>query len=177
MPLVSAAPIAVLFLKGCSVRPTPFIAEPYEDATHYVRDKSSGKVWHRCETRTLYVDTDRSQVVYHANYLRYFEFGRASLMRDAAYPYREIEQSGYVYPIIKVDIDYYRPLYYDDAMFIHTRPSTLERVRLQFDYVITHQESGDIVCKGLTRHCAVNGSGTPVEIDPKTVRLWEIFPK
>jgi acyl-CoA thioester hydrolase len=43
--------------------------------------------------------------------------------------------------------------------------------------VITHQESGDIVCKGFTRHCAVNGSGTPVEIDPKTVRLWEIFPK
>jgi acyl-CoA thioester hydrolase len=50
--------------------------------------------------RTLYADTDRSQVVYHANYLRYFEFGRASLMRDAAYPYREIEESGYVYPII-----------------------------------------------------------------------------
>jgi acyl-CoA thioester hydrolase len=159
------------------VRPTPFIAEPYPDASHYVRDKSSGLVWHRCDMRTLYVDTDRSQVVYHANYLRYFEFGRASLMRDAAYPYREIEESGYVYPIIKVGIDYFRPLYYDDAMFIHTRPSTLERVRLQFDYVITHQESGDIVCKGFTRHCAVNGSGTPVEIDPKTVRLWEIFPK
>ena len=50
--------------------------------------------------RTLYADTDRSTVVYHANYLRYFEFGRASLMRDAAYPYREIEESGYVYPII-----------------------------------------------------------------------------
>ncbi len=127
--------------------------------------------------RTLYVDTDRSQVVYHANYLRYFEYGRASLMRDAAYAYREIEESGYVYPIIKIDIDYYRPLYYDDAMYIHTRPSTLERVRLQFDYIITHQESGDIVCKGFTRHCAINSSGTPVGIDKKTVRLWEIFPK
>jgi acyl-CoA thioester hydrolase len=142
-----------------------------------VRDKSTGKVWHRCQMRTLYVDTDRSQVVYHANYLRYFEFGRATLMRDTAYPYREVEKSGFVYPIIKIDVDYFRPLYYDDAMFIHTRPSTLERVRLQFDYVITHQESGDIVCKGFTRHCAVNGSGTPVEIDPKTVRIWEIFPK
>jgi acyl-CoA thioester hydrolase len=158
------------------LRPTPFIAEPYADAAHFVRDKSTGNVWHRCEMRTLYVDTDRSQVVYHANYLRYFEFGRATLMRDTAYPYREVEESGFVYPIIKIDIDYFRPLYYDDVMFIHTRPSTLERVRLQFDYVITHQESGDIVCKGFTRHCAVNGSGTPVEIDPKTVRLWEIFP-
>lgn len=159
------------------MKPKPFEPVQLESQKNYVRDKTDGRVWHRCEMRTLYVDTDRSQVVYHANYLRYFEFGRASLMREAAYPYREVEASGYVYPIIKVDLDYFRPLYYDDAMLIHTRPSEMERVRLQFDYVITHQESGDIVCKGLTRHCCVNSSGTPVEIDPKTKHLWEIFPK
>ena len=158
------------------MRPKPFVPETLDGRPTYVQDNTSGLVWHRCAMRTLYADTDRSQVVYHANYLRYFEFGRASLMRDTAYPYREVEESGYVYPIIKVDIDYFRPLHYDDAMWVHTRPSMLERVRLQFDYVITHQESGDIVCRGFTRHCAVNASGTPVAVDPKTVRLWEIFP-
>jgi acyl-CoA thioester hydrolase len=159
------------------MKPKPFVPQPLNGRPQYVNDRTSGTVWHRCETRTLYADTDRSQVVYHANYLRYFEFGRASLMRDAAYPYKEVEESGYVYPIIKVDIDYFRPLYYDDAMWVHTRPSVLERVRLQFDYIITHQESGDIVCKGFTRHCAVNLSGTPVEVDPRTVHLWDIFPQ
>lgn len=159
------------------MKPKPFVPQLLDGHPQYVKDRTSGIVWHRCETRTLYADTDRSQVVYHANYLRYFEFGRASLMRDAAYPYKEVEENGYVYPIIKVDIDYFRPLYYDDAMWVYTRPSVLERVRLQFDYVITHQESGDIVCKGFTRHCAVNASGTPVEVDPKTVHLWDIFPK
>ncbi len=157
------------------MKPKPFVPEIYNGDKRYVRDTTEGIVWHRCESRTLYVDTDRSQVVYHANYLRYFEFGRASLMRDAAYPYREVEDSGFVYPIIKVDIDYFRPLFYDDAMYIHTRPGALERVRLQFDYVITHQESGDIVCKGFTRHCCVNASGTPSAVDPKTIKLWEIF--
>lgn len=158
------------------MKPKPFVPQLLDADSHYVKDRTGGKVWHRCETRTLYADTDRSQVVYHANYLRYFEFGRASLMRDAAYPYKAVEQSGYIYPIIKVDIDYFRPLYYDDAMWVHTRPAALERVRLQFDYVITHQESGDIVCRGFTRHCAVNTAGTPVEVDPKTVHLWDIFP-
>jgi acyl-CoA thioester hydrolase len=166
-----------LFSEEYEVKPKPFIPEPCDGLASYVRDKTTGLVWHRCDMRTLYADTDRSQVVYHAHYLRYFEFGRASLMREAAYPYREIEQSGYVYPIIKVGIDYFRPLYYDDPMYIHTRPADRERVRLQFDYVITHAESGDIVCKGFTRHCATNATGTPVEIDPKTVRLWEIFPQ
>ena len=95
------------------------------------------------QTRILYADTDRSAVVYHANYLRYFEFGRASLMRDAAYPYKEIEESGYVYPIIDLGIQFYEPLYYDDPMWIHTRPAELERVKLRFDYVITHAETGE----------------------------------
>ena len=165
------------FSKGCDVRPKPFVPEPCHHDASYVRDKTTGMVWHQCQMRTLYADTDRSQVVYHAHYLRYFEFGRASLMRDAAYPYKEIETSGYVYPIIKVDIDYFLPLYYDDLMLIHTRPGDRERVRLQFDYIITHGRSGEIVCKGYTRHCATNNAGRPVEIDPKTVRLWEIFPK
>jgi len=159
------------------MRPKPFIPEIIDAKRHYVRDKTDSLVWHKCFSRVLYADTDRSQVVYHANYLRYFEMGRASLMREAAYPYREIEESGYVYPIIKVGLDYYSPLYYDDPMCIYTRPSELERVKLQFDYVITHEETQELVCKGFTRHCAINSSGTPVAVDKKTAHLWNIFPK
>jgi acyl-CoA thioester hydrolase len=159
------------------VRPKPFVPQALNGDDTYVRDRTSGLVWHRCSLRTLYADTDRSDVVYHANYLRYFEFGRASLMRDAAYAYREIEESGYIYPIISTGIDYFRPLRYDDLMHIHTRPGDLQRVKLQFDYVITHTAGGDIVCTGFTRHCAVNSKGTPVAIDDKTLHLWENFPK
>ncbi len=92
------------------MKPKPFVPIALNNHPQYVKDRTSDIVWHRCQTRTLYADTDRSQVVYHANYLRYFEFGRASLMRDAAYPYKAVEESGYVYPIIKVDIDYFDSL-------------------------------------------------------------------
>ena len=159
------------------MRPKPFIPKIESSSDHYVRDETTGIVWHRCSHRTLYADTDRSEVVYHSNYLRYFELGRTSLMRDVAYPYREIEDSGYVYPIIDLGISFYKPLYYDDPMWIHTRPLELERVRLKFDYIITHLESGEIVCKGFTRHCALNTSGRPVAVDEKTVQLWKTFPK
>ncbi|MEQ8160495.1 MAG: YbgC/FadM family acyl-CoA thioesterase, partial [Smithellaceae bacterium] len=105
------------------MKPKPFKPEMFDNNPHYVRDITTGSVWHRSEYRTLYADTDRSEVVYHANYLRYFEFGRTSLMRDAAYPYKEIEAGGYVYPIIDMGISFYQPLYYDDLMHIHTRPT------------------------------------------------------
>ncbi|MDD3816135.1 MAG: thioesterase family protein [Desulfocapsaceae bacterium] len=159
------------------MRPKRFIPELLPEHPSHVRDKNSNKIWHRCEMRTLYVDTDRSQVVYHANYLRYFEFGRASLMREANYPYKKIEESGYIYPIIKTELNYYTPLYYDDLMLIHTRPAQLELVKLQFDYCITRAEDGEIICTGFTKHCAVNSDGIPVEIDDKTIKLWQQFPR
>jgi len=159
------------------MRPKPFKPEKCYEEDHFVRDTTSGIVWHKCEKRTLYADTDRSEVVYHANYLRYFEFGRASLMRDVAYPYREIEDSGFVYPIIELGINFHKPLYYDDLMNVHTRPTDIDRVRLQFEYLITLGSTNEIVCMGFTRHCALNKSGIPVAVDPKTVHLWETFPK
>jgi acyl-CoA thioester hydrolase len=158
------------------MKPRSFRPEALQGDDRYLRDSETGLVWHRCPHRTLYADTDRSEVVYHANYLRYFELGRASLMRDAAYPYREIEQSGYVYPIIDLGIQFFRSLYYDDPMWIHTRPSELERVKLKFDYLITHAETGQLICTGHTRHCALNLAGRPVAVDEKTVHLWKTFP-
>ncbi len=158
------------------MKPKPFVPEICAKDKRFVRDRTTGLIWHRACYRVLYADTDRSQVVYHSNYLRYFEFGRTSLMRDAAYPYKEIEESGYVYPIYDLGLSFYQSLFYDDIMHIHTRPVNLERVRLQFDYVITHAEKGYLVCAGFTRHCAANTAGRPVAVDPKTVRLWKNFP-
>ncbi len=159
------------------MRPKPFIPESVPDHPSHVRDANSGRIWHRSEMRTLYVDTDRSQVVYHANYLKFFEFGRATLMREADYPYKKIEESGFIYPIIKIEVNYFSPLFYDDLMYIHTCPGALELVKLQFDYLITNAESGEIICTGFTRHCAVNMDSVPVEIDAKTRHLWDLFPR
>jgi acyl-CoA thioester hydrolase len=158
------------------MKPKPFRPEIVNGGVPYCRDTVTGLAWHRCSMRTLYADTDRSTIVYHANYLKYFEFGRTSLMRDAAYSYREIEESGYVYPIIDLGIQFHQPLHYDDPMWIYTRPAELQRVRLQFDYIITNAETGADVCRGFTRHCALNGRGIPVAVDPKTVQLWKAFP-
>ena len=159
------------------MKPKPFIPEIFNGNKRYVRNKTDDRVWHRCQIRALYADTDRSQVVYHGNYLRYFEYGRASLMRDAAYPYLEIEESGFLYPVIEMGAQFYSPLRYDDPMWIQTRPSQLERVRVCFEYIITHRETNAIICTGFTRHCAINPAGTPVGIDEKTLHLWESFPR
>ena len=142
----------------------------------FVRDETTGRVYHRVFNRVLYADTDRSGIVYHANYLRYFEQGRASLMRDVGLPYAEVEDSGYTYPIVDLGLKYFMPMIYDDPMWIHTRPAKLERVRVSFEYVILHADGGELVCKGHTLHCALNKKGKPTAVDPMTVKTWKTFP-
>lgn len=159
------------------MRPKPFVPKPLKENKPYVRNETDGRIWHCCGTRVLYADTDRSGLVYHSNYFRFFELGRASLMRDTAYPYRDIEADGHIYPIIQVGVTYHSSLLYDDPMWIYTTPGKLERVRLAFDYIITHGETERIVCKGFTQHCALNEKRTPVAIDEKTRHLWNVFPK
>ncbi len=159
------------------MKPAPFKPELYNGDERFVKDAVGGLVWHKCQNRVLYADTDRSSVVYHSNYFRYFEQGRATLMRDAKYPYYEIEKSGYVYPIIETGIKYYTPLYYDDLMSIHTRPDEIERVKLRFEYLLTNADTGELICTGFTKHCALKKSGIPAAIDKKTVELWKNFPK
>ena len=159
------------------MKPNPFVPEPWERDPRYMKDKTTGLIWHESESRVLYADTDASKVVYHANYLKYYELGRTSLMRDMAYSYREVEESGFLYPIIEVGVKYFGRLMYDDAIFIYTRPESMERVKIKFEYIIVNGESRELVCKGFTQHCAVNTERVPVAIDEKTVYLWDTFPR
>ena len=159
-----------------TLRPPEFSPTPYPPDARYVRDGKSGLVWHRVGQRVLFADTDRSGAVYHAHYLRFFELGRASLLRDAGFPLRALEAEGYAYPIFQLGLDYFRPLGYDDPMWIYTRFRALGRVTVDFDYRIAHAESGAIMCGGFTRHCATNRRNVPVAVNPVTVRVFHAFP-
>ena len=150
------------------MKPKPFDPVILDGRENYIKDKNSGLIWHRVFNRTLYIDTDRSGVVYHSNYLRYFELGRGTLMRHAGRSYKQIERSGFAYPVVEANIRFFKALFYDDPFWIHTRPEKIEKVKITFQYIILHAESEEIVCKGYTVHCAQTAGGKVVGVDPET---------
>ena len=159
------------------MRPRPLTTTRLNGDERFVRDIRTGLVWHRSSLRVLYADTDRSGAVYHSNHLRYFEHGRASLMRDLDHPYRDVEALGFFYTIVKTGLNYYEALGYDDLIRIHTRPGETERVRITFNYIITKGDDPRPVCDGFTTHCALNSRRTPVAVDWKTLETWRRFPQ
>ena len=68
-----------------------------------------------------YGETDMMGVVYHANYLLYFEDARIDYLTAADFSYNEqIEQAGYMSPIYHIEITYKSPLRYGEAGFVRT---------------------------------------------------------
>lgn len=71
--------------------------------------------------KVRYGETDMMGVVYHANYLLYFEDARLDFLGALDFSYSErIEQAGYMSPIHSVEIHYHRPLRYGEEGFVRT---------------------------------------------------------
>jgi acyl-CoA thioester hydrolase len=72
------------------------------------------------EIRIYYEDTDAGGVVYHANYLRYFERARTEYLRDRGVSVADLAAGGHILPVIRLEIDYRAPALYDDLLRIET---------------------------------------------------------
>lgn len=117
---------------------------------------------HSTTYRVIYGDTDTMGIVYHANYLRWFEMGRNELFRYLGMPYKQVEEHGLALPVSEVKCKYLTPARYDDVIVVHTTVNTGFRAGLQFDYAITSEDGSVTHTTGYTRHAFVNDQGKVV---------------
>jgi acyl-CoA thioester hydrolase len=74
------------------------------------------------EIRIYYEDTDAAGVVYHANYLKYLERSRTEYFRDRALLVTELAATGYVFPVVRMEMDFLSPAHHDDLLVVTTTP-------------------------------------------------------
>ncbi len=72
------------------------------------------------EVRIYYEDTDAGGVVYHANYLRYFERARTEFMRERGLSVLELHERGSIFPVVRVEMDFRAPARHDDLLWVET---------------------------------------------------------
>jgi acyl-CoA thioester hydrolase len=119
--------------------------------------------------RVRYAETDKMGVVYHANYLVWFEVGRADLLRSLGWTYREMELDGVSLPVIEAHCDYHRPARYDDEIEVRTEGGVVSPVRMEFHYQVVRKHDDVVSATGRTVHAALNPSGKPCRL-PSRVR-------
>ena len=114
---------------------------------------------HRTEYRVIYGDTDNMGVAYHANYLRWFEIGRAELFRSLGMTYKSIEEKGYFLPVSEVYCKFVDSAQYDDLIVIETSVDSSLRAGIKFNYRILRKKDETELVRGFTKHAYVDRSG------------------
>jgi len=117
------------------------------------------------EYRVIYGDVDQMGVVYYGNYFRFFERGRAELVRERGLTYREIEEGRVALPVTEAYCHYHRPARYDDLLLIDTRIGRIRRASLRFDYRIFRRDEPDVLLvNGHTIHACTDPEGRIVRV-------------
>lgn len=109
--------------------------------------------------RVIYADTDAMGVVYHMNYIRWFEIGRTELMRDMGVIYAELEKQDYHLPVTELYCHYNSPARYDQVVRVETRISYMRRASIKFEYEIWDQSRDKLLVEGFSVHAFINGKG------------------
>jgi acyl-CoA thioester hydrolase len=114
----------------------------------------------RVQLTVRYAETDMMGVVYHANYLPWFEVGRTALMREMGLPYRKLEEAGFRLPVLEMSAKFIRPARYDDTVEVVTtlRDKPLLRILLEYEAL----RGGELLATGTTLHAFVDREGKPV---------------
>ena len=123
--------------------------------------------------RVRYAETDKMGVVYHSNYLIWFEIGRTDWLRATGWTYREMEADGIQLPVIEVHCKYRTGARYDDDVEIQTRAKRLSPLRVQFDYEATRRADRAVLATGYTVHATVDSDGRPCRMPAKVKDLFE----
>ena len=127
----------------------------------------------KTEIRVNYSDTDAMKIVYHSNYIKFFEIGRCEMLREIGYPYLSLEARGLMLPIISCSCEYKSPAVYDDLLEIHTRILEFGGAKVRIYYEIYRKETGQLLVTGETKSATVGLNMKPVILKKKMPDLYE----
>ena len=110
----------------------------------------------KARVRVRYAETDQMGVVYHANYLVWFEVGRVEFMREHGLSYKEMElEEGCMIAVVEAVARYRAPARYDEELVIETELQSARGAVIRFEYRVVRPEDGVLLCEGHTVHVVV----------------------
>ena len=107
--------------------------------------------------RVRYAETDQMGVVYHANYLVWFEVGRVEMLRSLGVPYQRLEQEfDCLIAVVAAEVRYRSPARYDDEISVRTRLVLMRGPLLKIRYQVVRAADEKLLCEGETTHVVVS---------------------
>ena len=97
------------------------------------------KISHVSTFKVAFFDVDSMEVMWHGNYVKYLEIARCELLDKLGYNYIAMKKDGYAFPIVKLNVKYVRPAFFNDVIKVTTTLSECETF-LKFHYLIENEK-------------------------------------
>ncbi|HVO58346.1 MAG TPA: thioesterase family protein [Dongiaceae bacterium] len=124
--------------------------------------------FHDAAVRVRYAETDQMGVVYHSNYLVWFEIGRVELMRALGFEYKRMESEDDCFIVVaEVSCRYHCPARYDEQLRVRTRISQAGNRVVKFSYELLREPDGALLATGETVHVICGKNGRPKMLPQK----------
>ncbi len=130
---------------------------------------------HCLPVRIYYEDTDFTGVVYHANYLRYFERGRSDFLRLAGVRHSDLleapEPIGFA--VNRIALEFQRPARIDDALTVRTVFQTIRGPRIFIAQRLLRAE--ELLVEAQVEVCCISLTGRPRRPPPVLLERLKPF--
>lgn len=118
------------------------------------------------QLRVRYAETDAMGVVYHANYLIWFEVGRGDYMRQLGMEYARIEAGGHILAVSEAGARYIASAHYSDLVTIRTWVDEVRSRVMTFRYEVRLAATEQLLVTGFTRHICIDRAGKVTSLPP-----------
>jgi len=125
----------------------------------------------RTQIRVIYADTDAMGIVYHTNYIKWFEVGRTELFRAMGIVYAEWSAAGISLPLTKAYCHYLQPARYDDLITVETEIEYVRRASIKFRNTVRNESGTAILAAGYTIHACLDREGRIVRLPERMLSL------
>jgi acyl-CoA thioester hydrolase len=123
--------------------------------------------------RVRYAETDQMGVVYHSNFIVWFEVGRVELLRQLGFRYRDMEEQDDCHiAVVDVRVRYKAPAHYDDEVLVRTQLRNMRESLLHFSYEILRASDNTLLAEGETTHIVVNSKFEKTQLPGKYLNAF-----
>lgn len=120
-----------------------------------------------------FYDADMMHIVWHGNYIKYFEDARCALLDKLGFNYIEMSKTEFIWPIIDIRVKFVKPARFQDKVRISANLVEFQNC-LKIEYCIESLRDGSILTRGYTVQAAVNRESNEMQFTSPQVLIDKI---
>jgi len=120
-----------------------------------------------------YAETDKMGIVHHSVYPIWYEAARTDFIKKVGMSYSQMEENGFMLPLVELNSRYIMPADYDDELTVRVKIERLTPARIVFGYEIYKEEK--LINTGSTMHAITNKELKPVSLKKESSEMYNLL--